>query len=180
MRQKISFPIHAIKHGRVSCPHILIKSCVNNSWRTLRTKSRIHKNKKEYRSLVQCNLFFKKKKYYAFSSLKLHYRQSLIHHFRWSIAAHGNLNNSTYGVSEFLRMGTSETPLTEFLRMGTSETFSAHALRQKISFPIWHGGASLRTGTSKTPLPEFLRMGTSETPFLEFLRRGCTRKLCSL
>ena len=43
---------------------------------------------------------------------KLHYRQSLIHHFRWSIAAHGNLKNSTYGVSAHGNLRT----FLEFLR----------------------------------------------------------------
>ena len=86
---------------------------------------------------------------------------------RWSIAAHGNLKNSTNGVSAHGNLRNSVFGV------------SAQGVRRKTSFSIRHSGVSLRMGTSKTPLTEFLRScrGTSETPFLEFLRRGYVRKL---
>ena len=63
----------------------------------------------------------------------------VLYKIRWSIAVHGNLRNSVFGVS-------------------------AHGVRQKTSFSIRYGGVSLRTGTSKTPLPEFLH---STVPYRE-------------
>ena len=84
---------------------------------------------------------------------------------RLSIAAHGNLKNSTTGVSTHGNLRNSVFWV------------SAHGVRQKTSFSIRHGGASLRTVTSKTPLPEVLRMGTSELRFWSICAPGAPENL---
>ena len=71
----------------------------------------------------------------------------VLYKIRWSIAAHGNLENATTGVSAHGNLRNSVSGV------------SAHGVRQKTSFSIRRGGASLRTGTSETPLPEFSAYG---------------------